>query len=98
MQRERFGVLVLLAGGLISVREAEEALYPSPLAGLLRHVKIALCWGVICTVVLLIVAGTVAEGSNWNPWVGAHYGLLSWNGPMIARHVHAILRTLFGGL
>jgi cytochrome b subunit of formate dehydrogenase len=98
MKPERFRVLVLLAGGLISMREAEEALYPSQLKKLVRHLQPVLFWSGVCALALLLITGTVAEGNNWNPWVDLHLGFLPWNGPTVSRHVHAILWTLFGGL
>lgn len=98
MKPERFRVLVLLAGGLISVREAEEALYPSQLTKLARRLQTAFFWSGTCAVALLLIAGSVVEGNDWNPWAELHIGFLPWNGPTVARHVHAILWTLFGGL
>ena len=98
MKPERFRVLVLLAGGLINVREAEDALFATRAMKFARHLRKALFWGGICAGSLLLIAGVVAEGNNWNPWVELRFGCLPWNGPTIARHLHAVLWTLFGGL
>lgn len=98
MRVERFRVLVLLAGGLITVQEAEEALYPSRFANLARRARTALFWSGICAAALLLAAGAVAERNDWNPWIDPHLGFLPWNGPTVTRHVHAVLWALFGGL
>lgn len=98
MKPQRFRVLVLLAGGLISVQEAEEALYPERFYGLAKRLRTVLLWSGICAVALLLAAGVAAERNDWNPWVRLNFGFLTWNGPTVARHVHAILWALFGGL
>jgi hypothetical protein len=98
MKSQRFPVLVLLAGGLISLREAEEALYPPRFRGLVRLISQGLVWSGVCIVMLLLIAGAVAEANDWNPWIGVNFGFVPWNGPTLARHLHAVLWALFGGL